>query len=458
MPLHSFNRYAVKQYFNNKKMKKLALICMALVSTCLLQAQTWESVGFLGGFVRTSDEFQNKLVIAGLGVQMFDGTAWTELTGYQNPGKYCARNINDVLYMGAANFSTNGEHIIHTYDGTTVTEKQGHRQFSYNGNKKIMDFVKANSGKIYTCDRINFFEWADSSQRWEMMNVPVATGFLNINYIFEHDGKFAFSSSNEVYFYDGITWDSLGLSNQEIVPGKMIGSVTSFCKKGSATYFTGTFTLITSPTTGTSGNILKVEGSNKTIYKASFGQDTTAMGMATLRCIFVDGNDDIYVTGKKNPMTNDVHFMKYNGSQWSDLGLLVEAGKGLYPNIPGSEIADYNHLFKYNNNLYLGGRFVTIGGDSIAGLAKFKGTTTGVKETTAIDFSVHPNPSLGHIIINTNQQGNITLFAINGQAVLQSTCAFGQNTLLLNHLNKGIYYYHFVAKNGESKTGKLVIN
>lgn len=85
--------------------------------------------------------------------------------------------------------------------------------------------------------------------------------------------------------------------------------------------------------------------------------------------------------------------------------------------------------------------------------------TTGTSEIKLADcFSVYPNPSLGHVIINTNQQGNITLFTISGQAVLQSTCVFGQNTLELNQLKSGLYYYQFTTNNGESKTGKLVIN
>ena len=432
-------------------MKKL-ILSSTLFMGLFTQAQTWQSVGFTGGFVNTADTFQNKLYIAGNGyVTYYDGSTWGELTNYNNSlntpnkSKYAAKNIDGKLYMGADGFNTNGEGIVHVFDGTNITEKQGHRQFQYNGNKKIIDFVKANNNVIYLSDKFNIFEWRDTSTFWR--NILPSP---NIKSMFVFNGKLGYTTGNEVYFYDGTTLDSLGLSYFNIANGSLFGSVSRCVVKGNNLYLTGGFTKIIDVQTQQSetGGILKYDGTAKTLINANFAANPNPGTAARLNCIFVDDNNDIYVTANKDPNVNDVHLIKYNGTTWSDVDRLVEAGKGLYPQIPGSEIADYNIIFKHQNNIFIGGRFVTIGGDSIAALAKLTTGSTGTQEVTSRVLSCYPNPAQHTITLSGITTAlDIVCFDALGKTVLELSKQYQQ--IDISQLPQGIYY--LVGKDGQGQ-------
>ncbi len=85
--------------------------------------------------------------------------------------------------------------------------------------------------------------------------------------------------------------------------------------------------------------------------------------------------------------------------------------------------------------------------------------TTGTAETSVItQLSVYPNPAIGTICFNTNQAGNILIYSVDGKTALQSNCNIGENTLKLDELKSGIYYFKFKSTSGEFKTGKISIN
>lgn len=88
-----------------------------------------------------------------------------------------------------------------------------------------------------------------------------------------------------------------------------------------------------------------------------------------------------------------------------------------------------------------------------------KKVTTGISETTiANQLAVYPNPAVGNICFNTNQTGAIAIYSIDGKMALQSNCNLGENTLQVDGLKSGIYYFVFTSNTGEFKTGKISIN
>lgn len=420
-------------------MKKQLLTLCALGASLLGFSQTWQSVGYPGGFVNSVDTFQNKLFIAGYALNSFDGTAWTNIGN----NALSIKKYNNLLFMGVKDFSTNGENVIKAFDGTNLIEKQGHRQFSYHANKKIIGFAQVGS-TLYMSDYYSLFRWDDTSTYWRA-EMP----FPNIKKMFTFNNKLAFYTGNELYFYDGTVLDSMGFSNISIADNAWFGSINQHCVKGNTLYLTGMFTHIISVAAQqvNRGNIFTLSNTTTTLQSVNFTADTTSMGFAKLNCIYVDDNNHIFATANKDPNVNDVHLIKYNGSSWSDVSQLVEAGKGLYPQFPGSELADYNMIFAYNNSVYVGGRFVTIGGDSILNLAKLNATGgTGIKEAEHLTLSIYPNPVTDMLHLNVSGELHVTCFDISGKVVLNTNTE--QGTLSVTDLPDGLYWITAYDKQG----------
>lgn len=420
-------------------MKKLVLSIIATASALLGTSQTWQSVGYPGGFVNSVDTFQNKLFIAGYALNSFDGTTWTNI-GYNT---LSIKTYNNLLFMGVKDFSTNGENIIKAYDGTNIIEKQGHRQFSYHANKKIIGFAKVGN-TLYMSDYYSLYRWDDTSTYWRTeMPLP------NIKKLFTFNNKLAFYTSNELYFYDGAALDSMGFSNINMSDNVWFGSINQHYVKGNTLYLTGMFSHVINVAAqqAKQGNIFTLNGTNTTLQSVYFTADTTPMGYAKLNCIYVDDNNTIYATANKDPNVNDVHLIKYNGSSWSDVSRLVEAGKGLYPQFPGSELADYNMIFAYDNSVYVGGRFVTIGGDSILNLAKLNATGgTGIREADIFSLRVYPNPVADVLHLNVSGELHVTCFDISGKEVLNTNTE--QGALSVTDLPDGLYWITAYDKQG----------
>lgn len=438
---------------------KLKLLFVFSILTVGMNAQNWATVNSQAGFIRSVDTFENKMYLAGGGfVSTFDGTNWDQPNFWantpspQNRTQYSIKNIDGKLLMGVKDFSTNGESIIHEYNGTSIAEKQGHRQFQYHANKKIMDFKKVGN-TIYTTDYYSIFEWRDTSTMWRDI-LPKA----NVEALHAYNNKLTFISNGEIYYYDGTQLDSVGLSDFNIANGKLFGSASALFVKGNTLYACGNFTKVIDMATqqAETGNVLKITNGTVSLMEANFATPPTPFTSCQLVRIFVDDNDEIYCIGKKDPNVNDIHLLKYSNNTWSDVDKLVAAGQGVYPNIPGSEIGDYSMIFKYQSHLFVAGRFQKIAGLDIAGLAKFNGGgSNGLTKNTIQKMSAYPNPTNNTITLNgANGMLNIEVFGITGQMVLTTTTNQGQ--INLSDLNAGIYYVKATNKNQQVFLTKVV--
>jgi hypothetical protein len=73
------------------------------------------------------------------------------------------------------------------------------------------------------------------------------------------------------------------------------------------------------------------------------------------------------------------------------------------------------------------------------------------------DFVVYPNPATDSIsvILAKESTGNIILYAVSGQKVLEEKITKQSSVISIKSLNKGTYLYK-IESNGFFKSGKIV--
>lgn len=417
---------------------KLLLILCGLIIQFKLSAQQFQSVNFPNAFVHTYDIFNDKLVVSGAdNTQAFDGVSWEAIPNTH--ASYSANAIGNLLYIGSGSFPTNGADVVKVYDGTATVEKQGNRQFSYNANKKIMGFVSVGDS-VYTSDRFDLFVWDESLEKWRSIFNRTSISFSNeIKQLISFNNKIYLITPSGVlqvnadYSVDTIT-DAMYNMNKP----NMYGGGEFMFKHNNTLYITGNFSAIDQQSKQHIYNLLKLENGSLTGYKLYFGEDSSKL--APIRIIYVDSDDLMYCIGSKNDTSGDIHFMKYEHAKLIDLGMLVKKGEGLYPDIPGSEIGDYNSVFKYKNEIFIGGRFEKIAGQEIKVLAKYTGGgSNGIQNANAQHLSLYPIPATHNITFNSNVElTEIRVIDITG-AVMR-TSKITNNQLDVSSLSAGIYY------------------
>lgn len=139
---------------------------------------------------------------------------------------------------------------------------------------------------------------------------------------------------------------------------------------------------------------------------------------------------ELYAAGQINdagglPVTR---MARWDGAQWYDAGTDFRLGD-MSSGTPGT-------LAVFKNDLYIGGGFKTINGDTMNNIAKYD-YTVGVNELQVSNcgFQVYPNPSEGKFTIVSRYVGTqvekIEVYNILGEKVYQSA-----NTP--SHLGEGL--------------------
>jgi len=350
-------------------MKKAVLIIAISVFSINAFAQTWTSVNLPSNMVWQAAELNSKLYIAtgGNGIQEYDGATWTNLTDFNNSyntphkSKSSIVNINGLLYAGAGDFNTSGEGTIHTYNGTTFSLLQN-SDFQYNGSYKIADFAEYN-GVVYAGGQFMSPDNASANlAKWNGTDwVGVSTNSLNVNgnqnnvvsRLIVFQNKLYVISQSKVLYYDGTAWDSLASTYSSYTDAVVHDGELYLC--GIIVTYDGN-----GNPTG-SGTIGKWNGTTLSIV------DNLTTGLFDgVRRLFSDGTN-LYATAKVKAQNNDVYLVKYNGTTWSNFAFLQEASGGY---VQGYPLPDYNYIFKFNNELYIGGRFTEINNQPIQSLAK----------------------------------------------------------------------------------------
>lgn len=81
----------------------------------------------------------------------------------------------------------------------------------------------------------------------------------------------------------------------------------------------------------------------------------------------------------------------------------------------------------------------------------------GVNEISDINFEVYPNPAVNVVSINSSENGQLKLYSVNGQLILENNITEGNNTLNISNVESGIYMVEVSISNGKTITKKLIV-
>lgn len=82
---------------------------------------------------------------------------------------------------------------------------------------------------------------------------------------------------------------------------------------------------------------------------------------------------------------------------------------------------------------------------------------TGINELGAMTFSMFPNPASGSFVFNSEVNGTMEMFDVNGQLVYTSTITSTKTEINVSNLASGSYLVRFVSQTGAASTGQLLI-
>lgn len=447
-------------------MKNLFLLFITIVSTAIQGQINWQNpAGAPTNGFWDMDTLNNKLYVSFGGVYEFDGNNWTWLNNYNNSlntpnkTKSCIKNLDGKLYCGAKDFNTGGEGDIHYYDGSNWSLFQN-TNFPYNGNNKIRSFVnydgytymsgifRVPSAPTYSnIAKWNGTEWINVGRNFTYYNTPNEIRDMEV---FQND--LYITDKNNVWKYNGSSWDSL-FNYTSYPSGSNISGLVTY---NNELYISGYFNLDASNT-----NILliKYNGSNFTpLAKASQLSNILTTGIySNIGRMNVVAGKLMFIAKKASD--NSTYLVSYDGTNFTELVQLAVSGDWSYA--PGSEYTTYTKIAYYNGNLWIGGNFQKIGGQTLTGLvyAPFS-ITNGVNESENSEdhISMYPNPSSSEICFrfNENIHPDLIITDIIGKEVFKQKEISG-NTSISTRLQKGLYLYRLEYHHQRIKTGKLII-
>jgi len=427
-----------------------------IVSALLLQsvvlcslAQTWESVSFESNMVWQAAELNGKLYIAdgGAGLQEYNGTAWTALTDLNNSfntpnkSKSSVVNIGGLLYAGARDFNTSGEGIMHAYNGNSFELFQN-SDFQYNGSYKVFDFAQYN-GSIYAAGQfIAPNNGSANIARWDGSDW-VSGGTNSFNYLGNqnnvvsrlatYNGSLYAMAQGKVLYYNGAVWDSLPAIFSVFEDMVVYNSDLILC---------GTIVIGNNGTPVAGGSVVRWNGSQLTVINHPYD---------AVRRLYADGNI-LYAIVQVEPQ-GDVALVRYDGTNWSVESFLQEGNEGV---VPGYPLPDYNRIFRYNNDLYIGGRFTEINNTPIQSLARF--ASGALAPAAPSNLTATPVNSIA--LTWQDNSGNEDGFSIEYtldplEGIWNEVASVGANETYYHHtgLTDGItYYYRVRAFNGNGNS------
>lgn len=427
---------------------------------------TWQNFpgGPTGGFW-DMDTMNAKLYVAAGSILEYDGASWTTLNNYNasystpNKTKSASRALNGNLYCGAKDFNTSGQGDVHYYNGTGWTLNQN-TNFTYNGNYKIRSFASY-SNTIYMSG--NFIVPTASSYsniaKWNGTDwVNVGRNFTSwsmANEIFDMEvfqGNLFITEKNNVWKYNGTTWDSL-FNTSSYPTGSSINDMVVY---NGDLYISGFFNLSSS----NMGIVLvKYNGTAFTpVAKAENMNGILSSGTYTTIGKMCTANNNLFFVAKKTA-DNATYLVSYDGAVFSEKTKLADSGDWTYG--PGSEYTNYTKMMLHNGNFIIGGNFLKIGGQTLTGLVYTPFTTlAGVDELYQnTKLSVYPNPSNGmiHFKFDDNKKRNLIITDLFGKMVFTENNISADQMIKLN-VPQGVYFYECTLEGKPNARGKIIIN
>lgn len=436
-------------------MKKLFTLTTLSALFSFANAQTWSTVDFPSNMVWQAAELNNNLYIAdgGAGLQELNGTTWTALTDFNNSlntphkSKSSVVNIGATLYAGARDFNTSGEGTMHTFNGSTFSLLQN-SDFQYNGSYKVFDFAEY-GGAIYAGGQFmspdngsaNLAKW--NGNDW----VGVGTNSLNyngnqnniVNRLVTFQNKLFVLASSKALYYNGTAWDSLPSQYSTFEDGTVFNSELYMC---------GGIVIFENGNPVASGSIVKWDGTTLSVVPNPY---------SSIRRLFADGGYLYAIVQVSSP--GDVYLARYDGTNWLNYAFLQDAAGGY---VPGYPLSDYNRIFKFNNELYIGGRFAEINNTAIQSLAKLSVPPTNFAPDSPTNLVVTFQKTASNYVQldwqdnSNNEDGFIVMRSDDFGANYSNVGSVGSDTETFNDNNitsQTTYYYKVYAYNGIGNSG-----
>lgn len=424
---------------SNKKGVKALVLLIFLAIPLYSNAQVWSTLGSSvdDGVYSICDDGHSIYVSKGYSpirnfIEVWNGTTWDSI------GLDCGNQARDLVFFDGKLFSTICENGLEYYDGsswTSITPGTNPRHiqvidsvlYAFGGFDSIGTIA---AGSIASWDG-NLWHRIDTT-KW-YATITCITSFRNELIIggnfYNYDG-----SIQSLARWDGQRWHNLGLNG-------LNGYINCVITYHDELYIGGRFNIA-----GIAGNaIARWDGSQ---WKDVGGGLNTNYAIVEK---FIIHNDKLIPLGIFDfagniPASN---MAAWDGNQWCALNSRFD-NKILCAHV-------------FNNQLYIGGGFRSISGDSIRYLAVLDSTKQindtcmqliGIEELNIPSFEIYPNPALNQINIrlkepfhDINSKYEFRIINFTGEIVQTGTLELLENNpaiITLEHLAPGMYYLHLI--------------
>jgi hypothetical protein len=114
-----------------------------------------------------------------------------------------------------------------------------------------------------------------------------------------------------------------------------------------------------------------------------------------------------------------------------------------------------------DGKIIIGGSFISYNGFGKNRIVRINGNNTLANSSFyKISIAIYPNPSNGIFTLQTNEMNSaksICIYTILGQKIYDAIISSNETTVDISNQPKGVYLYKVFGENGETKSGKLVI-
>ncbi len=243
--------------------------------------------------------------------------------------------------------------------------------------------------------------------------------------------------------------------------------------------------------TSTNGKVVDIytcaiQNDGKIIFGGLF-QTLNGVSLKSIARLNSNGSfDNTFNNGLNNIPAFDIGTCRVNSISLQNDGKLIVGGQfstgGLSPgglrisnlcrlNVDGTidtALAETNSIIfttsiQSDGKIIIGGLFTLFGDYGLNYIARIKGgnslsiTNTVLNKNT---MGIYPNPSRGVYALKTNEMNagkSICIYTILGQKVYDAVISSNETTIDISNQPKGVYLYKVFGENGETKSGKLVI-
>ncbi len=420
---------------------KFLLLILLLSNTCLIDAQTWDSVSTgIGGGINYGRIFALCTYNSGLyaagsfsfaggnstkSIARWNGTNWAPLGTEDLSGTRALTVYNNELYAGGS--------FMGIPDGTTqhIAKWDGSDWYTSGTLPETVVALGVYNNSIYASQLINLddrYIYKLEGSSWTYNNSGTdnaVNAFAVYNNELYAGGNFLTAGGDSVRRiakWNDVSWSAVGEGLNQVVWCLTIHN--------GELYAGGNF----------SSRVSKWDGINWTAIGNGFNADVRTL------CSF---NGILYAGGYFTTAggTPANYIAQWDGTSWSALGDGVDS--------------TVFALCVYDSVLYAGGLFSHAGGISANRIARWNPLDIGIDENdNKVGVTVFPNPFSAATTLTLNKEiKNVTLtvYSIQGKEV-RSTKFNGKNVVLQQEdLAGGIYFYKITSPNEVIATGKLII-